>query len=852
MNFNSNGEPMQLSKYLLLVICCLNHLSANDKTQHPKESATKTVQTKQAPFNEQEMAAIDETLKQQLGNTDSFAQSLYENLANQPLAYAEALKTIEEMREVLQHFLYTKPSSIEDRITRSQIMSAMCQHLYIGVCSNFNNWKQFNVPTKRTASGTTSKKDCLTQLENSITATAAHISKTNQEMPYLGLSTMRKSLRKSAEFMYKYSPPKAYTLGAAGITAIALWYIYSLDQETSVKPIENNFIRNLLIKIKQFTGNRGIQRINSETGMTTLSGRSDDGVIKKLEDMVNAAGISFHEAVPMNMYKQIISAFALGQAGTYLADKCKDQYNKFQGYIFGTTNGQPGANIKNVQNGFSDIIGNDVAKNTLEPFIEYIIDPKKFNINGSKPGNAILLTGETRTGKTHLAERFVGEINTRLKQRGESPKVQLIEIKAGISGYLEATCGSVCNGIRILMEHHAPCVIFIDEIHLLGLNQEKDPKMLSDFLTLLSGTEKSHQDHPSLIIAATNHPEQLDKALRQKGRFGTEIVLTYPQAEERASFIMRKLKQSGIKADKNFVLSFIHKTQGLAFEQIEELIRHQKQNAIINSEPITAESLDAAFNKVIYNIEEESDQLSDNDAMLTAIGVSAQILTHDLLQKSKPSSASMVQQPKRIIDRATILPINRRIKMQEEQGLELKTIRCQGGIFTFLLDEQSSLLNETDLRNQVMVKLASSIGQELVLNTRALHTHDFNPDLYEAYQLCLKIVSRGLKLELLSKERQHALKEDAYKLMGELESRVKDILKDKAQQINLIAGILLMQRTLNQIEIAFLLEKPENAQAYIKEILGSHVDFDAIQKESTETATHAEQKEQLDQAVQAA
>lgn len=209
---------------------------------------------------------------------------------------------------------------------------------------------------------------------------------------------------------------------------------------------------------------------------------------------------------------------------------------KLMGKMGGGMGGMGKSNAKvYVQNGtgitFKDVAGQDEAKESLMEIVDYLHDPKKYTEIGAKLPKGALLVGPPGTGKTLLAKAVAGEAG-----------VPFFSISG--SDFVEMFVGMGASRVRDLFkqaEEKAPCIVFIDEIDAIGKSRDNQiggnderEQTLNQLLTQMDGFDDTKA---IVVLAATNRPEVLDKALRRPGRFDRTISVTQPDKQGRIDIL---------------------------------------------------------------------------------------------------------------------------------------------------------------------------------------------------------------------------------------------------------------------------------------------------------------------------
>ena len=262
---------------------------------------------------------------------------------------------------------------------------------------------------------------------------------------------------------------------------------------------------------------------------------------------------------------------------------------------------------------FTDVAGADEEKAELEELVEFLKSPKKFNDMGARIPKGVLLVGPPGTGKTLLARAVAGEAG-----------VPFFSISG--SDFVEMFVGVGASRVRDLFDQakkNAPAIIFIDEIDAVGRQRgaglggghDEREQTLNQLLVEMDGFGVNQG---VIIIAATNRPDILDKALLRPGRFDRQITVNYPDVKGREEIL--KVHARGKPLGPDVSLKTIAKaTAGFTGADLENLLNEAALLAVRNGQKaITEENIEEATIKVIAGAEKKSWIMKDKEKLNTA------------------------------------------------------------------------------------------------------------------------------------------------------------------------------------------------------------------------------------------
>ena len=281
---------------------------------------------------------------------------------------------------------------------------------------------------------------------------------------------------------------------------------------------------------------------------------------------------------------------------------------------------------------FKDVAGQDEAKESLQEVVDFLHNPKKYRDIGAKLPKGALLVGPPGTGKTLLAKAVAGEANV--------PFFSL----AG-SDFVEMFVGVGASRVRDLFKEAqkmAPCIIFIDEIDAIGKsrdsrygggNDERE-QTLNQLLAEMDGFDASKG---ILILAATNRPEVLDKALLRPGRFDRRIIVDKPDLKGRLETL--KVHSKDVHMDETVDLDALAlATAGLVGSDLANMINEAAINAVKNGRKFVNQSdLFEAFELVAVGGKEKKDRvMSDKERKIVSYHEVGHALVSALQKNTEP------------------------------------------------------------------------------------------------------------------------------------------------------------------------------------------------------------------------
>ena len=339
----------------------------------------------------------------------------------------------------------------------------------------------------------------------------------------------------------------------------------------------------------------------------------------------------------LNVVVPLLIFFAIGQ---YFSRKLMQQAGGKNSMMFGMGKSNAKVYVQSTQGiHFSDVAGEDEAKESLAEIVDYLHNPKKYTDAGASMPKGILLVGPPGTGKTMLAKAVAGESN-----------VPFFSISG--SEFVEMFVGMGASKVRDLFrqaKEKAPCIVFIDEIDAIGQkrnsginggNDERE-QTLNQLLTEMDGFESNNG---VMILAATNRPESLDPALTRPGRFDRRVPVELPDLAGREAILRVHAKKIKM-ADDVDLHTIARMAAGASGAELANIINEAALRAVRNNRTVVNEAdLEESIEVVIAGYQKKNAVLSDKEKLV----VSYHEIGHALVAAMQSHSAP--------VQKITIIP----------------------------------------------------------------------------------------------------------------------------------------------------------------------------------------------------
>ena len=450
---------------------------------------------------------------------------------------------------------------------------------------------------------------------------------------------------------------------------------------------------------------------------------------------------------------------------------------------------------------FSDVAGEDEAKENLAEIVEYLHDPGKYREIGASMPKGILLVGPPGTGKTMLAKAVAGEA-----------KVPFFSISG--SEFVEMFVGMGASKVRDLFsqaKEKAPCIVFIDEIDAIGKkrdgqmggNDERE-QTLNQLLTEMDGFE---DNTGVIILAATNRPESLDPALLRPGRFDRRVPVELPDLKGREDIL--KVHARKIKVADNVDYNKIARmASGASGAELANIVNEAALRAVRDGRKFATQAdLEESIEVVIAGYQKKNAILTDKEKLI----VSYHEIGHALVAAMQTQSAP--------VQKITIVP------------------RTSGALgYTMQVEEGNhNLMSKEEIENKIATLTGGRAAEEIVF--RSITTGASN-DIEQATKLARAMITRYGMSEAFdmvametqanqylggdtslscSAQTQAEIDRKVVEVVKEQHEKARTIIRDNKRKLDELAQYLYERETITGDEFMKILLKKEEDPRQIQE-----------------------------------
>ena len=449
---------------------------------------------------------------------------------------------------------------------------------------------------------------------------------------------------------------------------------------------------------------------NPQNSKIYITGKMDDpDLVNRLEK----AGVTFSKSIPkesspilnflLTWIGPILIFALLGQMFSRMLAKRMGGPGAMQ---FGKSNAKVYVEAQTGKT-FKDVAGQDEAKEALTEIVDFLNNPDKYKEIGAKMPKGALLVGPPGTGKTLLAKAVAGEAN-----------VPFFSISG--SEFVEMFVGMGAARVRDLFkqaQEKAPCIVFIDEIDTIGKKRDNGSGMggndereqtLNQLLTEMDGFDGGLG---VVILAATNRPESLDKALLRPGRFDRRIPVEMPDLAGRESIL--KVHAANVKTENNIDYNVIARaTSGASGAELANIVNEAAIAAVKDKRDLVSQrDLEEAVEVVIAGYQRKGAVISDKEKKIIAYHEIGHALVAAIQTNSDP------------VHKITIIP------------------RTSGALgYTMQVSESESvLMSKEDAFNKITTYTGGRAAEEIIFN---IVTSGASNDIEQATKIARSMVTR--------------------------------------------------------------------------------------------------------------
>ncbi|MDD6795160.1 MAG: ATP-dependent zinc metalloprotease FtsH [Clostridiaceae bacterium] len=531
---------------------------------------------------------------------------------------------------------------------------------------------------------------------------------------------------------------------------------------------------------------------------------ADENLVKTLQDAgdIEFKGVNQKESIIFN----IIITYGVPILIVFIMYKFL--FSKMAGKIGGGMGSIGKSNAKvyvenDIKVSFKDVAGQEEAKESLEEVIDFLNDPIKYTEIGAKLPKGVLLVGPPGTGKTLIAKAVAGEA-----------KVPFFSLSG--SSFVEMFVGVGASRVRDLFKEavqKAPCIIFIDEIDAIGKSRDNQmqgnderEQTLNQLLSEMDGFDSSKG---IIILAATNRPEILDKALLRPGRFDRRVIVDRPDLKGREAIL--KVHAKDVCLDAEVDLGEIARgTPGAVGADLANIINEAALRAVKHGrKTVLQEDLREAVEVIIAGKEKKDRILSAKERKIVAFHEVGHALVATLLKHTDP------------VHKITIVP---------------RTVGALG--YTMQLPEEEKFLtSREEMYDQITVMLGGRSAEEEVFD---LVSTGASNDIEKATQTARNMVTiygmtdrfdmvglesvqnrylDGRAVRNCSEQTSTLIDEEILKIVKDAHKRARKLLKDNRDLLDKVSEVLLEKETLFSEEFMEIvcekypeLKKPEKKE----------------------------------------
>ena len=434
---------------------------------------------------------------------------------------------------------------------------------------------------------------------------------------------------------------------------------------------------------------------------------------------------------------------------------------------------------------FEDVAGLEEEKQELIEIVDFLKNPKRFYEMGAKIPRGVLLCGKPGTGKTLIAKAIAGEAD-----------VPFISMSG--SEFIEMFAGLGASRVRKLFEKAkkiSPCIVFIDEIDAIGERrttgngaETENNQTLNQLLVEMDGFDT---EETIIVLAATNRPEMLDKALLRPGRFDRQITIALPDLNGREAILKIHAKGKKFAEDVN-LRSIAEDTAGFSGAELANILNESAIIATIKEhKSITNNDIEEAVKKVTVGLEKQSRVVSDKDKRLTAYHEAGHAIVSSQLETQKDiKEVSII--PRGVAGGYTMYKTNEDKYYISKTEMEEKLVSLLGGRAAekiALNDISTGASNDIEVATQIAKDMITKYGMSETLGPISIDTEK---DPYE--------------LQLLGEKFGDAIGAEVKIMIDTAYARAQTILINNMPKLDKVAERLLEKEIISAEEFQELIK----------------------------------------------
>ena len=434
---------------------------------------------------------------------------------------------------------------------------------------------------------------------------------------------------------------------------------------------------------------------------------------------------------------------------------------------------------------FDDVAGLDEEKYEMMEIVDFLKNPKRFYDMGAKIPRGVLLCGQPGTGKTLIAKAIAGEAG-----------VPFISMSG--SEFIEMFAGLGASRVRKLFEKAkkiSPCIIFIDEIDAIGSRrnngggaESENNQTLNQLLVEMDGFET---EETIIVLAATNRPEMLDKALLRPGRFDRRITIALPDLRGREEILKIHAKEKKFAEDVK-LRSIAEDTAGFTGAELANILNESAIIATMNGHDfITNKDIEDAVKKVTVGLEKQSRVVPEKDKRLTAFHEAGHAIVSSMLESQKDiKEVSII--PRGVAGGYTMYRTNEDKYFISKTEMEEKLVALMGGRAAekiALNDISTGASNDIEVATNIAKNMITKYGMSEALGPISINT---DADPYE--------------LQMLGDKFGDAIGAEVKILLDTAYARAQSLIRANMDKLTKVAEALLEKEVISADEFQKLIK----------------------------------------------